>query len=112
MTTYTQATLAADTLRELGVVGAADAASGDDVTYVKRRLTGLLEWLAEKGKVDFDITGEIPAERYDALVQMLMPIVGPTYGVNVSPVLHGRGRAELYKGVRGDVPEEETVEDF
>ena len=112
MTTYSQGTLAADVLRELGVVGSDDAARGEDVTYVQRRFTTLLENLAEKGKVDFDITGEIPAERYDALVQMTMAMVASTFGANVGPRLMAEGRAELYKGVRGDEPEQETVENF
>ena len=112
MTTYSQGTFAADLLKELGVVGAGDSAPGDDVSYVIRRLTTKLEELAEIGKVDWDITGEIPAERYDGLLQMMMPIVGPTYGVEVSMQTMGQGRAKLYRGLRGQEPEAETVEDF
>ena len=107
MTTYTQAKLAEDVLRDLGVVGAADSALGDDVTFVIRRLTAKLEELADRQAVDWDITGAIPASRYDALLQIMLPIVGPSYGVPVPDQVGAMGRATLFKMVRGDYREGE-----
>jgi len=112
MTTYTKATLAADVLRDLGAVGADDAAPGGMTTFALRRITVQLEELAERGQVDWDITGQIPAERYDALIQIMMPIIGPSVGKTVNPNIGPLGRHKLARGIAGETSQGETARDY
>lgn len=112
MTTYTRSTFVADVLRKIGVVGVGDNASGDDTNHVNRILTTELEMWAEKGLVDWDITSDIPAERYDALKNMIAAKVASDFGRQVDPTMYRTNRAIFLSGVRGDYIADHEVHDF
>lgn len=85
MSTTTQTQLIEDALRAVGQIGPNDAADGLDATFVQRKLTALLERLAEDGLADWDIADAIPSARIGPMQDALVAEIAEAYGVQLAP---------------------------
>lgn len=92
MTDYTQNAFIGDVLVKLGVQDPTEPVDGNSRNFVARRLTQTLEELQDDGLVDWDITGDVPGGRYNALLMIMEGVLADSYGVSV-PIEPVSGRA-------------------
>lgn len=85
MTTRTEAELADNVLRDLGVLDALDTASSSDANYVIGRYRSLYEELADDQLAYWPVA-EIPSVIFEALTQYVVLSVARPYGKMVSAV--------------------------
>lgn len=79
MTTRTESELAADVLRDLGVIAAEADPSALDSQWVIRRYRNILDELTDDG-IAYWSADAIPLNVYEGLIDILALTVGPSFG--------------------------------
>lgn len=85
MTSRSKDALRNEALLDLGVIAAGQTAPGNDATSVSNKLQDMLEYLEDENLLIFDFTTagnteNIPSRIYQALLDMLIYRIGPSYG--------------------------------
>lgn len=112
MSTITQTQMGEDALRAVGHIGPNDAADASDTVYVQRKLTALLERLAEDGLTDWDIAGAIPVARTKALQDALVAEIAEGYGVQLAPGTAEMAQRQLRYQANRPFVSRESVTDY
>jgi hypothetical protein len=82
VTTRTQADLAGDALRHLGLVGKGEPVDGEDSTYVVRRYLELMEELKDH-RLAYWAANAIPINVYGAMTELLAIEIADSYGIMI-----------------------------
>ena len=108
MATYTQTDLIKDALVEIGVQDPEEAVPANRLAFAQRRLERLLEGLQDESLTDWDITSDVPKDRFTHMLQILTGHLAPAYGVPmpIDPqsgraLEEERGRAAIREAVQG-----------
>lgn len=109
MTDYTQTKVVERILADLGQVDPSEPVDGATLAFAQERLTQTLEELQEDGAVDWDITGEVPGARVNALLALMVGVLAPSYGITVpldplsgKPIAEVQGRRRLRALAQGE----------
>lgn len=105
MTAYTKTNLITDVLATLGVIGAGDTPSAEDLTFLGRVYDVKFAELSDRELVYWPNTGlnvpEIPSQVYGVLSDVLVNHVSGVFGKMVRPPLDVRAAEDLIlKGLR------------